>query len=429
MRTTVKLPWVLILFVLLSSCDDDDIGTTSVFTIEVGPGYLSSFTDDWVIISDQDGHFLDAQQLTEGNFNLQTSQTIAGDKINVTFLNRSTPNPTVAFFSATSYMGVTIGSTWVLQTAPLFERDSEIGSFDLIINNLPDIETHNITLSKITDGRIGFEGGVTDNTANFTVAITETQKDILLCINPLYVVADNLPEFDARYYLIEDPANGAQIELDFEQDLLAFDQQFDVQLTTNINNAFIDIRAFRDITSTGNGFLMANKVSIVNLESLPVYYNDGFDGYVTDVRLSNNENSFIYHKRGTPPTIQDLAPRTEDFQVNTNGFNSYILTADPSFNMVESGWSKVLEVDGIRNLLSWTVYSATDDIRFPVLNDFGTLAGVNTVLDITNLDNTYNRCTIYLDGKDYQDFLIERFITPSSPGDGEEYYQLQKFGN
>jgi len=146
------------------------------------------------------------------------------------------------------------------------------------------------------------------------------------------------------------------------------------------------------------------------------------------LRRGNNNGLTQYRKVGDAATISDLGPRDIDFQIQDNTFNNFTFNASSEFQIVETNWFNQMEIDGVFNTLSWTIYSDRQDSSFPVLTSFpGELAADNPVLNTEDLENSHNGFIHNIDNKTYEDLLDQTIRQPNVGKQLEEVYKMTKF--
>ena len=427
-----KLFAVLMVAGSLFACQDDEAPMSAIFTIEIGEGYLPQPADNWILVSNTDGQLLDYQSLQTGTIILQASEVPDDQKLNISLLSRGTSNPNINFFSMVTYTGIDAGESWSLQR-PQINADPVIGSANVKIINLPAVETVNVTFSKEFEGRVVTQGDLSNNgdywEADLVVPLSQSQTDILISVNPLYLDPSIPPDFESKYYWLSQLTDGQQIDLDFEIDFLSYQEQFSLDIPDQAGDVILDISGFQDLDATyGAGFVFTSSLAIYPINQIEVFFNQGFNVYETSFTLSNGSGSTDYHKVGEAPSLEDLSSRDLDFQILDASFHNYAFNASPEFQVVENGWFNQMVDNGLVNSLSWQVYSEVDEVNFPVLLNFPEeLVAENPVLSTDNLDNTYNRFIFNIDGQSYQDFLDKVIRQPSATKRLEEVYQLTKF--
>jgi hypothetical protein len=335
-----------VLSVNISSCNqDDDPGQlpTKKVVIEIQtPPNLYGDRDAFIIATGPDGTFLGFERIKDGKtLVMDTALESLPDKVNITVLTYSPPNPELAtdnfrFYTETD---VPTGSKW--HYAAGGESFSGVGSATINVKNFPGNSFCSIS------GLGGYANVArVENPGSATVSamLPKDQTDLFLST----VGTSN----DPRYFKAESVSNGALLNLNYQDDFLPFDHVINVAsdglfwlvMSRGYNKPISQITS-KEKNTHQFGFFYDN-----NSEGIRLGINDGYSSYWTFWYIQSPERTVTYEKWGAAPTHSNFEPIEGDFTMTNETLNGLHYTTTRTFHYLLSEFSNVSSARAV----SWT---------------------------------------------------------------------------
>ncbi len=397
------------LLIVLSACQEDSPPPVvpdpeiNLLTFKQDVSSLTSFSDDWIYVTNEDGDVLDIKHFeADETIVLKSNKVTTSDKINVTIFHYR--QPTTETIDFTSFLAITPNQTWIYKKIAGLSP-AKTGTATLNLANAP------IPLGATISTNLGNSSVKPSSPASTTFNLYKSSERMLARAN-----INGAPSF----FESTNVQDGVVIEADYPTDFKPLENIFTLDLSGSdsyagsvygiTNEPGIDPY---DIPGILNYSYNAGAVA-----SCPWGYNSGFDLYRTTMGKSLGKTSRQYFKLG--PAVTTIPFPDHTFSPVNNDLNSFAFTISSDYQLRSSRWT--VSVPDYQSVLSWRVYSPPAGKQvFPKIPD--EIKSLYPALSIESLVLKENAFTIYLDGFTFTDDINGQMNISSSKKPYSTEYQ------
>jgi len=404
-----KTLFLLSLIIVFSACEQDEPSPivnpeVTLLTFKQYAGSSTSFSDDWIFITNESGDVLDIRQFeADETIVLKSDKVTTSDKVNVTIFHYLQPNTETIDF--TSYLGITPNQTWIYKKLSGFVPTT-IGTATFnVINTTP---TNSLGMTVSTN--LSYSSTRITSPASVNINLQKASERILVVDN-----IDNTPS----YFEANNVQDGETIEADYYADFAPLQNIFTIDLSGSTSFAG---SVYGIMNETGiDPFYITGFLNYSATGPLTEWgYNNGFDLYRISMGKSIGKTSRQYFKLGSPVTSIPFPDNS--VAIGNSSFIDAAFTFSGDYQLRNSRW--IVSVPDYNSILSWRVYSPPGGKQtFPKIPD--EIQNLYPSLSIEPLVLKDHTFFIYRDGFTYSDFIHgEMQINSSKKPYSTEYQRI-----
>jgi len=383
------------------------------YTVQVSPDYSTDQSDNWVMASDKNGVWIDAQPFEAG-------ATIV--------LNGIAPSDglfTLHFFSSqqisgrqtylvNSYAAVPVKGTWKLNALTTNNQPASLGNVTIRLTNFlpfPD-NLNNISVST-SNGESSYNATSTGTTTDYTVDVFAASTDFMISF-----FVNGQP-----YYIqVSDVAPGSFISLDAAAQANPVTTQFTFDYTGDSYFTGIFYGLNTGSNPNSGGFVLSNFYSFSGSGAVSLGYIPGFDTYKTLISYTEGTSLRTYYKFGTPITQAPVFPPLAVTEINAN-ISAFSVTPNLPFDFSDATLIHSQE-DNFKWSFRQPKNAGNYDITLSILPFPSEMTTLFPVLDVSQMRVRTVGGTQCLDGFTYANWLNQRQNGLS--GNSTEYFVFSK---
>ncbi len=379
--------------------DPKPAGPENFYTIQVAADYATDQSDNWVMASDKNGVWLDAQPFEAGQTVILHGVIPQERTFTLHFFSKTQVHSNT-YYSTQSFTTVPVLDTWTLKGVPNNPQLTFLGDATIILTNFPNTplnNTYGVAVSTLR-GESGYTGSGYGSTSTFTVPLYDASTDVMISFfgidgAAIYVKAVGIT-----------PGGTANIDVAVVGKTMDAKFNFDYTSDDFFEAYFYGYPAVTDFTS--QGIVLSQFFEVKSSGNVSLGYTLGFDHYKTLIMQEKGTTQQVYNKIGTPIT---KAPTFAAINVLVNDASPSDFSATPNFQYDLSS----INLSHLKEpLFNWTVYqskSATGgNVTFAAKAFPAAMIQLFPVLDVAQLKVSSIVGTDYLDGYTYSDFINQR---------------------
>lgn len=346
------------------------------FTLNVATDWLSENSiDNWIIIHDENGELLAHKSFANGTtLTFDALQKEVTDIIHITTLYVVTSTDLTKEYRLETHTGIPKSTTWnfkksVLNTLPL-TPNPKIGTFDIIVENLPNIHRHYLS-------------GIN----NISNSISEiTTSDLQPTHWKLHIKNTDLHEQDhyiliildenqsLKYIELEDIQDQEILHLDYS-DFNEFDDYLNIELPTAVTKSDPTVYMLKDEKeSTQSLFTLSHHFNSAywfkGLDFIKIGFLNQYATYDVDISLDLGDYTYRYQKKGPKTEVLEI-PAKPVITYDDSSIYNFSFATTTEYVSKTNFWTSDLD-QNTNSITLWTVHSDSNlesNISFKKLPD------------------------------------------------------------
>ncbi len=318
-------------------------------------------SEDWILIHRENGDLYNYVPLQNGGtVVLEAQDTVNLANMTVTKLRVNDFGNKLSY-NLQSYGKIQPGRTWTLSGFAPSTPLTDLGQVDITVNNVPAWNSYTLTntqdhspseLSQYMAFNPGFDPNIIDING---FSYKQTTDYLMTVIDANWV---------PRYSLINGLTDGANIALDGNTQLSAFDQVISVPIDGSVNNFSYSVSALNTVTnsrfqlywtSTPNPNYVAGTST-----SFSLGYLNAYQDYETNISMGDDHYAYNYRKKGNPVATNDVVFPSATVIINDDMFSGYDFSSTANQMINASRWGGGTQTDSYK--IDWIIYAPTDEI-------------------------------------------------------------------
>jgi len=336
---------------IIGSVNLDDLiekDTVTLLIVSVDPSFQTSQSDDWIFISNPEGHVLGAKRFeSEEVFTMKAYIESKTPYVNVSLL-QVLNSGSRTLFNLRSYADIKRAKKWHISRL-VEEKRKFIGNINIKINNSPRPTT--------THYQVSDDFGGQSFSSIYSNGITTLVFNLFESVSKIGVtVATNSNE--VKFLEINNPSIFGDYTFDYYNDFDFPTHHAVISLPQN-NYVFATVRGLMDLSYNKRirfkGLAQSESMFINGADKIAMGYNNGFPYYFTELTLNRPGYLYHYEKLGDSPVLDGISIPENPISINSNIFSSFTISGADDHEHQESSWDWTETVDGKEHILKWIV--------------------------------------------------------------------------
>jgi len=391
-----KAVFIVLLMFCFACKNDEVVGPLSLLTVTVDPSFLTSTTDNWIIISDENGSPLTYKSFESGEVQrFETNLPVPGNTIGVTLL-KYTEQYGGKHYTADTYFQYSKGGDLTLsasvdQAPPL---GPGTGEFDVTVNSVTPIHQYSV-MNKFAIGMTGSQHNEPD--FNFT--------GYLYADASKYLLQASTQSGDVRYKMLSNIQPDDSFTFSFDE-LSEFDKTAEFSFPESKNVVFIIQGREQNQPIDGPGYLTHFHLDYDPHTHIKGGYLNSLTKYKTILNASYTQAEagtryeLSYYNKGSVPEGRSLTLFPDDYHIYSRDIRDFSATSDNPFIYRKTFFQYTDPSSGIT--FSWFVNSPSGDHKLSELP--AEIVGSRPVLKIDKLSHVST--TFYVESLPYLQAIL-----------------------
>jgi len=353
-----KITVLLSALLALLSCDDSNNETPApasvkIFTFHATADFVSSSSDNWIIIHNSAGELIDYKPFESGEtLVFETDKEITDNKLTITLFDHHFANNTTHVYDLKSYHGIDIEDEWTISKPATSSPTSKnvIGSFSFSLTG-EKLQDVNMT-DKRTRSFFGMGGG---SSYSGSSEIYDDSEGFLITA---------LDNGHPRYKFLQDVKDQDHYNLNF-QEMDEFDKTVTVPVP-QYNRIFLLIEGREEDQGYNDPSYLTAFTNGSKGSSIIATYLDRLSKYKTYLLLWYEEKDYYYFNQGTIPATISL-PFDAEFSITNKTVSNFSYTHTQPFAYRTTSWT--LRDDANTEVFDWDVNAPDGDYKTGSLPD------------------------------------------------------------
>ncbi len=379
------------------------------FSLNINNAWSSDTSEhNWIIIHDENGDVLDYARYENGDaLTFEALEDEVTENLSITTLNYNTTGG--ENYIIKTYPNIPKKSVWSFKNLPPAEElliNPEIGTFNIVVDNIPGIQRHSLS----GDNRINAENSTTtlgSNPALYALHIDNIK--LFERNNYLLTILDDDNNF--KYIQLNDVKNDDNLNLDYS-DFSDFDHYLNIDLPSAQAPNTSVLALENDINSNVGVYTLNHDFDPsywhIPQNFIKIGYLDAFKKYKVRFDLNLDGCRYNYRKNGDKTALLTI-PSKPDFTYEDESISNFSFSTSASYIRQLSRWETPLEeINNTGFKVQWTIYSDSETS----LNFYDLPEDIkNMYPDLSISSMKYGSTTIYLKSESQSDFINHMFVT------------------